>query len=165
MERNNFFKRNYFFVAFLQPNQLAMYNEISQKLLQHFYDIVPGRESIAQISRAVFPNENNAPVNEMLKDFISKGYIYKWENDPEEQSDEFGMTAQGILYYDGHAAEMAQPVAAATPVPIPAQAIAVSSANEQEADRQTFSLKAIIPIILLIAFAVGLVWYIMHTKA
>ncbi|MBS1914696.1 MAG: hypothetical protein JST87_00330 [Bacteroidetes bacterium] len=143
-----------------------MYNEISQKLLEHFYEIVPGRESFAQLSRAVFPNENNPPLNELLKDFLSKGYIYKWENDPEEQSDEFGMTPQGILYYDGHVGEMTAAVAVAAPVQMPvAEPVAVSPVVSDENSGQTFSLKAVIPIILLIAFAIGLVWYIMHTKA
>jgi hypothetical protein len=144
-----------------------MYNEISRKLLDHFYEIVPGRESFAQLSRAVFPNDNNAPLNELLKDFIGKGYIYKWENNPDEQSDEFGMTPQGILFYDGHAAEIAVPAAVAA-MQMPAETIAspaIAVTDEQDAAPQTFSLKAVIPIVLLIAFAIGLVWYIMHTKA
>ena len=142
-----------------------MYNEASHKLLGHLYEIVPGKESYTQISRTVFPDDNQVQVNQLLNELLSKGYIYKWKSDAEENPDEFGMTPQGILFFDGHFAEpkaTRQLIAATSPaeniVAAPTETVS------EEAEEQKSVLSRVIPVIILIAFAVGLVWYIMRTK-
>ena len=144
-----------------------MSNDQSQKLLGHLYQIVPQKKSATEISKEVF---SNAPINEPLSELLREGYIYQWKNEAEDKTpspaqEQYGITVKGILFF-GKFSTSKKP-------DLPVQPIAASLAektaipeetNIETAPEENITFKRVLPVIIFIAFAIALVWFIIRIK-
>jgi hypothetical protein len=150
-----------------QPNLSAMNSEASFKLLGHLYDIVPAKKSRALITQEVFSSDDNISVDDLLRELMTEGYVYKWKYYEEDKSDEYGMTPQGVVYYDRYAYQANHPASVARQVDPKAEKIVAPAEmmdqSEQQPERK-FTFRSAIPAIILIAFAVGLVYIITRLR-
>ncbi len=148
-----------------------MHTEATYKLLGHLYEIVPATESQLQIAEETFENDNKIPADEILKELLNEGYVYELKNDDGEGTGLFGMTIKGIRFYENHLHANKFTLISNNEPELPAKkesdavnATIVSAEEEQEEEKQKFTFRRAIPIILLIAFAIAIVWYITHVK-
>lgn len=148
-----------------------MHTEATYKLLGHLYEIVPATESQWQIAKETFENDNKTSADEILKQLLDEGYIYQWKNDGEEETGLYGLTVRGIRFYEKYLHGNKFTLISNNEPELPAKkesdavnATIVSAEEEQEEEKQKFTFRRAIPIILLIAFAIAIVWYITHVK-
>jgi hypothetical protein len=150
---------------------IAMHSEATYKLLGHLYQIVPARESQSAIIKEVFSSGEKPSVDEMLKELMNEGYIYQWKDYPGDGAaptgqDEFGMTPKGILFFDNYEENKRTPIPFIQEAPLPDKIISPVAMRKEppEENEQTFSFRRAIPAIVLIVFAIALVWFITHIK-
>lgn len=144
-----------------------MDSDRSQKLLAYLYRIVPQRKSANEISKEVF---SNAPVNEMLSELLREGYIYQWKNEADDKltsplQGDYGITLKGILSF-GKFKENKKTDIPAEPSPAAfiKNTAALAESNTEQVQQENISFKRILPAIILIAFAIALVWFFIHIR-
>jgi hypothetical protein len=144
-----------------------MHSNNAQTLLGHLYKIVPERKSATEISREIF---NSNPINEILNELLREGFIYQWKNDaadkmPFPQKDQYGITVQGILFFGKFLVNKKTdlPVEAIAAPAIERKAVSVATNNGEEKE-ENISFRRVLPAIILILFAITLVWFIIHFK-
>ncbi|HLX90561.1 MAG TPA: hypothetical protein VKR32_02690 [Puia sp.] len=150
-----------------------MHDATTYKLLGHLYQIVPAQESQSTISKEVFSEENNAALDASLHELVDEGYVYEWRGIA-ENSAEYGMTPKGIVFYDHYLEDSKHPLALTInrepPEPViekierAALAESAASQDQDQEQKRPFSIWRIIPVIVLIIFAVGLVYVITRLR-
>jgi predicted transcriptional regulator len=148
-----------------------MHTEATYKLLGHLYEIVPATESQWQIAKETFENDNKTSADEILNELLNEGYIYEWKNDEENETNLYGLTIKGIRFYEKHlhgnkfsALNNDEPELPPKKETEPVNATIESIEEEEEEEKQKFTFRRAIPVILLIIFAIAIVWYITHIK-
>jgi hypothetical protein len=157
---------NILFVTSDKPKLIAM-NDAAYKLMGHLYHVVPEKQSANEILNETFSKTDNISVNELLGELINDGYVYQWKNYADSKTDQYGMTPKGIIFYDNYEENKRLPAAAFNKEELSAEKIETSPQINSEADdekTQSFSFRRAIPAIILIVFAVALVWFITHIK-
>ena len=148
-----------------------MYTEATYKLLGHLYEIVPATESQWQIAKETFENDNKTSADEILKELLNEGYIYEWKNDEGDETNLYGLTIKGIRFYEKYlhgnkfslmTNDEPEPPAKKESEPVNAPVLSIEEQEEEEKQKITF--RRAIPVILLIVFAIAIVWYITHIK-
>lgn len=142
-----------------------MDNDQAQKLLGYLYQIVPEKKSATEISKEVF---DNAPVNDMLGELQREGYIYQWKNDgedtmPSPPQELYGITVKGILFF-GKFSVKKKPDTPVEPIPVVEKTPAPAETKTEPVKEENISIMRVLPAIILIAFAIALVWFIIHIK-
>jgi hypothetical protein len=139
-------------------------NDAAYKLMGHLYQVVPEKQSANKILNETFSKTDNVSVDDLLNELINDGYVYQWTDD---KSDQYGMTPKGIIFYDNYEENKRAPVAAFNKEESPAEKIETTPQINSEAEEekiQSFSFRRAMPAIILIVFAVALVWFITHIK-
>jgi hypothetical protein len=160
------FNSEYFICNLGIPKLIAM-NDSAYKLLGHLYDVVPEKQSATEILNETFSNADNISVDQLLGELINDGYVYQWKNHADHKTDQYGMTPKGIIFYDNYGEDKKTPVGSLGKQELPVEKIATTAQSEIESDEdnvQSFSFRRAIPAILLIVFAIALVWFITHIK-
>jgi predicted transcriptional regulator len=143
-------------------------NDAAYKLMEHLYHVVPQKQSATEILNETFGNTDNVSVNQLLGELVNDGYVYQWKDYADNKSDQYGMTPKGIIFYDNYEEDKKTPVATLIqkePLPVENAAMPAQSKIESEEDNvQNFSFRRAIPAIMLIVFAIALVWFITHVK-
>jgi hypothetical protein len=139
-------------------------NDAAYKLMGHLYQVVPEKQSANEILNETFSKTDNVSVDDLLNELINDGYVYQWTDD---KSDQYGMTPKGIIYYDNYEENKRAPAAALNKEELPAEKIEATPQINSGADEdktQSFSFRRAMPAIILIVFAIALVWFITHIK-
>jgi hypothetical protein len=142
-------------------------NDAAYKLMEHLYHVVPEKQSANEILNETFSNPDNISVDDLLNELTNDGYVYQWKNYPDDRVVRYGMTPKGIIFYDNYAENKKIPSAALHLTASPVEKIETVTPTEVEPDEdnvQSFSFRRAIPVIILIVFAIGLVWFITHIK-
>jgi hypothetical protein len=142
-------------------------NDAAYKLMGHLYHVVPEKQSANEILNETFSKTDNISVDNLLNELINDGYVYQWKNQADNKTDQFGMTPKGIIFYDNYEENKRVPSAAFNKEELPAEKIETPPQKNAEADEdktQNFSFRRAIPAIILIVFAIALVWFITHIK-
>jgi hypothetical protein len=141
-------------------------NDAAYKLLGHLYDVVPEKQSANEILNETFSNADNISVDELLGTLINDGYVYQWKGHSEGKTDQYGMTPKGIIFYDHYGEDKKTPVALLAKQELPVEKIVTdqTETGSEEDNVQRFSFRRAIPAIILIVFAIALVWFITHIK-
>jgi hypothetical protein len=142
-----------------------MDNNQAQKLLGYLYQIVPERKSATEISKEVF---SNAAINDMLTELVQEGYIYQSKNEVDDKlpiplQEQFGITVKGILLVGKFSADKKKDVPVVPP-PIIEKTEAPAQTKIEPVKEEKISLMRVLPAIILIGFAIALVWFIIHIK-
>jgi hypothetical protein len=147
-----------------------MDNNQAQKLLGYLYQIVPEKKSATEISKEVF---SNIAITDMLTELLQEGYIYQSKSDVDDKlqtplQEQFGITVKGILFFGKFSVDKKKNVPV---IPIPVTPVAVIEKMAAPAEikiepvkEEKISLMRILPAIILIGFAIALVWFIIHIK-
>ncbi|HEX4373265.1 MAG TPA: hypothetical protein VHZ50_08200 [Puia sp.] len=142
-------------------------NDAAYKLMGYLYEVVPEKQSANEILNETFSKTDNISVDNLLSELINDGYVYQWKNQADHKTDQFGMTPKGIIFYDNYEENKRIPVATINKEELPVEKIETSPQINSEADEdkaQNFSFRRAIPAIILIVFAIALVWFITHIK-
>src|SRR5579862_7326086 len=140
--------------------------DAAYKLMEHLYHVVPEKQSAKEILNETFSKTDNISVDDLLNELTNDGYIYQWKDYPEDQVIQYGMTPKGIIFYDNYEENKRAPLTSLTEE-LPAEKAETEPPINYEADDdriQNFSFRRAIPAIILIIFAIGLVWFITHIK-
>jgi hypothetical protein len=140
-------------------------NDSAYKLMGHLYHVVPEKQSANEILNETFSKTENISVDDLLNELINDGYVYQWTGD---KNDRYGMTPKGIIFYDNYEENKKNPAITLShkeALPLERIATTAQTTTEPEEDNvQSFSFRRAIPAILLIVFAIALVWFITHIK-
>jgi hypothetical protein len=157
---------NILFVTSDRPKLIAM-NDAAYKLLGHLYDVVPEKQSATEILNETFSNADNVSVNELLGELINDGYVYQWKGYSDGKTDQYGMTPKGIIFYDNYGEDKKNSARSLSKEELAAEKMETIAQPIIELDQdnvQPFSFRRAIPVIILIVFAITLVWFITHIK-
>jgi hypothetical protein len=142
-------------------------NDAAYKLMGHLYHVVPEKQSANEILNEIFSKADNISVDELLGELINEGYVYQWKNYADNKTDQYGMTPKGIIFYDNYEENKRAPVAAFNKEELSVEKIEtapqINSATGED-KTQSFSFRRAMPAIILIVFAIALVWFITHIK-
>jgi hypothetical protein len=142
-------------------------NDAAYKLMEHLYHVVPEKQSANEILNETFSRTDNVSVDELLNELTNNGYVYQWKNYPDDRVVQYGMTPKGIIFYDNYEENKKAPVAAFNKEELSIEKIETPLQIKTEADDEktlNFSFRRAIPAIILIIFAIALVWFITHIK-
>lgn len=142
-------------------------------LLEYLYQVTPQRKSKTDISKAVSSINSRVAIDEELPHLLREGYIFQWKDYPEDNmppsaEEEYGITIKGILFHDNFKAnslkEIAVPAAQSQPMAIPKSIETIAPNEDEPASVEKVSFGRIFPVIILIVFAIAIVWIITHFK-
>jgi hypothetical protein len=143
-------------------------NDAAYKLMEHLYHVVPEKQSATEILNETFSNADNISVNELLGELINDGYVYHWKNYADNKTDQYGMTPKGIIFYDNYEEDKKTPaITLSHKEALPVERIEMppqTTIEPEEENVQSFSFRRAMPAIILIVFAIALVWFITHIK-
>lgn len=142
-------------------------NDSSFKLMGHLYHVVPKKQSANEILNETFGKTDNISVDDLLKELANDGYIYQWKNYPDDKIVQYGMTPKGIIFYDNWEENKKTPAVALNKKELSTEKIETPlqiNSETGDGETQSFSFRRAIPAIILIVFAIALVWFITHIK-
>jgi hypothetical protein len=152
---------------------MAMPSDDTFKLLDYLYQVAPARKTKTEISKEAFGSSNHLLLEDVMNRLLDKGYVYQWkyyteDNAPFRNEEEYGITVKGIVSHDEQnpddkkwfQSEVAERQSQRPPdiVNQPVQP------DIDTGSERNFSFRRAVPVIILIAFAIALIWFITHLR-